>query len=73
LGRYNTTSFLPRKYLGALGDGGAITTENTDFAEKVKILRNYESEKKYQKIVIDINSLLDEIRNVFLKIKIRKP
>ena len=70
-GDINATSFYPGKNLGALGDGGAITTENIDFAEKVKVLRNYGSEKKYHNIVRGINSRLDEIQAVFLNIKLK--
>lgn len=70
-GDVNATSFYPGKNLGALGDGGAITTNNEDLAQKIKILRNYGSEEKYYNSVKGINSRLDEIQAAFLSIKLK--
>src|SRR3990167_8177601 len=61
-GDINATSFYPGKNLGALGDGGAITTNNKKYFEKLKILRNYGSREKYYHDVIGYNSRLDEIQ-----------
>ncbi len=70
-GHINATSFYPGKNLGALGDAGAITTNNLELAEKVKILRNYGSEKKYYNDVIGHNMRLDELQAAFLSVKLR--
>lgn len=63
-------SFYPGKNLGALGDGGAVTTTNDELAKKLKILRNYGSEKKYHNIVKGSNSRLDELQAAILKVKL---
>jgi len=64
-------SFYPTKNLGALGDGGAITVQSTELEKKIRILRNYGSEKKYYNEVIGFNSRLDEIQAGFLSIKLK--
>jgi dTDP-4-amino-4,6-dideoxygalactose transaminase len=64
-------SFYPGKNLGALGDAGAITTNDPDFFEVVKALRNYGSHKKYQNIYEGVNSRLDEIQAAMLRVKLR--
>ena len=71
-GHCNGTSFYPGKNLGALGDGGAVTTKDADLARKVCILRNYGSEKKYYNEIKGINSRLDELQAAFLTIKLKK-
>jgi len=63
-------SFYPTKNLGALGDAGAITTNDCDLAETAKLLRNYGSSKKYVNDIIGINSRLDELQAAFLNIKL---
>ncbi|SES84753.1 DegT/DnrJ/EryC1/StrS aminotransferase family protein [Natronincola peptidivorans] len=63
-------SFYPGKNLGALGDGGAITTNDDDLAEKLNLLRNYGSSKKYHHQLKGFNSRLDEVQAVFLNIKL---
>jgi len=69
-GHINATSFYPGKNLGALGDGGAITTNDAKLAEKVRILRNYGSSQKYVNEVIGYNSRLDELQAAFLRVKL---
>ena len=63
-------SFYPTKNLGAIGDGGAITTNNEDLAEKLRILRNYGESKKYVNNIIGYNSRLDELQAAFLRVKL---
>lgn len=63
-------SFYPGKNLGALGDAGAITTNDNELAQVVFALRNYGSEQKYQNEFIGVNSRLDEIQAAFLNIKL---
>lgn len=65
-------SFYPTKNLGALGDGGAITTNNFKLYNNLKILRNYGSKIKNKHIVAGFNSRLDEIQAAFLRIKLLK-
>lgn len=65
-------SFYPSKNLGALGDGGAITTNNYDLAQKIRAISNYGSSKKYVNEVKRLNSRLDEIQAAFLRIKLQK-
>ena len=71
-GHINATSFYPGKNLGALGDGGAITTNNPELADKVRVLRNYGSRVKYENEVIGYNNRLDELQAAFLRVKLRK-
>lgn len=63
-------SFYPGKNLGALGDAGAITTNDEELAKILFSLRNYGSEKKYHNEFIGINSRLDEIQAAFLNVKL---
>lgn len=70
-GDINATSFYPGKNLGALGDAGAITTNNAELAKKVHVLRNYGSEKKYYNEVIGYNMRLDECQASFLSVKLQ--
>ncbi|MFI5451847.1 DegT/DnrJ/EryC1/StrS family aminotransferase [Pedobacter sp. UC225_61] len=70
-GDINGTSFYPGKNLGALGDAGAVTTNNEELAEKAAILRNYGSEKKYHNEVIGHNMRLDECQAAFLSVKLK--
>ena len=65
-------SFYPGKNLGALGDGGAVTTNDNALAEAVTALRNYGSLEKYKNIYKGLNSRLDEIQAAFLSIKLKK-
>ena len=64
-------SFYPGKNLGALGDAGAVTTNDKDLARTISALRNYGSEKKYENIYKGLNSRLDEIQAAFLSVKLK--
>lgn len=64
-------SFYPGKNLGALGDGGAITTKDDELAEIIRAFRNYGSHKKYENLYQGINSRLDEIQAAFLSVKLK--
>lgn len=63
-------SFYPGKNLGCLGDGGAVTTNDSELAKVLFSLRNYGSEKKYQNEYIGVNSRLDELQAGFLNLKL---
>lgn len=71
LGHAAAFSFYPGKNLGALGDGGAVTTQNDELANKVRLLRNYGSQIKYQNEVRGYNSRLDELQSAFLRVKLQ--
>ncbi|NRR92731.1 DegT/DnrJ/EryC1/StrS family aminotransferase [Winogradskyella undariae] len=64
-------SFYPSKNLGALGDGGAVTTNDSELVAVIKLLRNYGSEKKYTNKIIGYNSRLDDMQAAFLSIKLK--
>jgi dTDP-4-amino-4,6-dideoxygalactose transaminase len=64
-------SFYPSKNLGALGDSGAITTNNEQLETSVRLLRNYGSHQKYKNDIIGFNSRLDDIQATFLSIKLK--
>lgn len=64
-------SFYPGKNLGAFGDAGGITTNRDDLAEKIRILGNYGSKKKYVHNVIGLNSRLDPIQATILDVKLK--
>ena len=64
-------SFYPTKNLGALGDAGAITVNNSELAQKLKALRNYGSKIKYHNEYVGYNSRLDEIQARFLSVKLK--
>lgn len=69
-GHANGTSFYPGKNLGALGDGGAVTTNDTEIAVRIRALRNYGSQVKYKNEVIGHNMRLDELQAAFLNVKL---
>ncbi len=64
-------SFYPGKNLGALGDAGAVTTNDETLAKTIGALRNYGSHKKYENIYQGLNSRLDEIQAAFLNVKLK--
>ena len=70
IGHAAATSFYPGKNLGALGDGGAVLTNDDAIAGKVKQLRNYGSNIKYQHDLAGYNSRLDEMQAAFLRAKL---
>jgi dTDP-4-amino-4,6-dideoxygalactose transaminase len=70
LGHAAATSFYPGKNLGAIGDGGAVLTNDDVIAGKVRQLRNYGSTIKYQHDVAGYNSRLDELQAAFLRVKL---
>lgn len=70
LGDAAAFSFYPTKNLGALGDGGAVTTKDATLAEVVRTLSNYGSQKKYVNIYKGVNSRLDELQAAFLSVKL---
>lgn len=65
-------SFYPGKNLGALGDAGAVVTNNTEYAEMVRAYGNYGSDYKYHHIYQGINSRLDELQAAFLSAKLSR-
>lgn len=65
-------SFYPSKNLGALGDGGAITTNDTGLFEVIMKLRNYGASEKYKNDIKGVNSRLDELQAAFLSIKLKQ-
>jgi dTDP-4-amino-4,6-dideoxygalactose transaminase len=64
-------SFYPGKNLGALGDAGAITTNNEELAETLRALRNYGSHEKYKNVLQGVNSRLDEMQAAMLSVKLK--
>ena len=71
LGDASGFSFYPGKNLGCLGDGGAVTTNDDELAKRVRALRNYGSEIKYQHLFKGVNSRLDEIQAAMLSVKLK--
>ena len=69
-GHANATSFYPGKNLGALGDAGAVTTNDEEIARQIRMLRNYGSEVKYYNEIIGYNKRLDELQAAFLRVKL---
>lgn len=65
-------SFYPSKNLGALGDGGAVTSEDPEVLDRVRRLRNYGSPVKHVHVEVGANSRLDELQAAFLRVKLRR-
>ncbi len=70
-GDFGAFSFYPTKNLGALGDGGCLTTDREDLRKTTRLLRNYGSEAKYYNELIGVNSRLDELQAAFLSVKLK--
>lgn len=71
LGDASGFSFYPGKNLGALGDGGAVTTNDDALASAIRAIGNYGSHKKYENLYKGVNSRLDEIQAAMLRVKLR--
>lgn len=65
-------SFYPGKNLGALGDGGAVTTDDPAIADRLRVLRNYGSSVKYVNDIKGLNSRLDPLQAAFLRAKLKR-
>lgn len=64
-------SFYPGKNLGALGDAGAVTTNDNELAKTIRAIRNYGSEKKYHHLFQGVNSRMDEMQAAMLRVKMK--
>jgi dTDP-4-amino-4,6-dideoxygalactose transaminase len=71
LGHAAAFSFYPTKNLGAYGDAGAVTTDDEQLAERLRLLRNYGSPSKYENAVKGWNSRLDELQAALLRVRLR--
>lgn len=71
IGDIGCTSFFPTKNLGCYGDGGAVFSDNLEFANKIKMIANHGQEKKYVHKIIGINSRLDTLQASILNIKLK--
>lgn len=71
LGDASGFSFYPGKNLGALGDGGAVTTNDPELASAIRAIGNYGSHKKYENLYKGVNSRLDEIQAAMLRVKLK--
>lgn len=64
-------SFYPGKNLGALGDAGAVTTNDEELAQTIRTISNYGSHRKYENLYQGVNSRLDEMQAALLRVKLR--
>ncbi|MBA3347673.1 MAG: DegT/DnrJ/EryC1/StrS family aminotransferase [Actinobacteria bacterium] len=72
LAHASTYSFYPTKNLAALGDGGAVTTDDADLADRVRLLRAYGWRERGESETMGLNSRLDELQAAFLRVKLRR-
>ena len=72
IGHFGTTSFFPSKNLGCFGDGGAITTNDSDLAHAAKTICNHGQKVKYYHSIIGVNSRLDTIQAAILSVKLKQ-
>jgi dTDP-4-amino-4,6-dideoxygalactose transaminase len=70
MGSFGAFSFYPTKNLGAIGDGGAMTTNDDEIAAKAMVLRNYGQSVRYHHPVVGINSRLDELQAAILLVRL---
>jgi dTDP-4-amino-4,6-dideoxygalactose transaminase len=70
-GDFGAFSFYPTKNLGAIGDAGALSTEDQNLAQAIRTLRNYGSSIKYHNLKVGYNSRLDELQAAFLSVKLQ--
>ena len=71
LGDMACFSFYPGKNLGAYGEGGMVTTDNPDYAERIRMLRDWGAEQKYQHVLKGYNYRLEGIQGAVLRVKLR--
>lgn len=64
-------SFYPTKNLGAFGDAGAVVTDNKEFADRIRMMRNYGSRIRYYNEIEGLNSRLDEMQAALLRVKLK--